>query len=612
MKYFRHTLVSAVVLFGCGSISAQILDDSTKNVYSAKTTFWFTEADVRELRDSLHVLDTLLYGFENFEAVDRSQHRLTDLGNIGTATRPVYYQFPQTIGARMGVDAYDPFFVYSRNIRYYDTKSPFIRIHSAFGMLGRNTVDVGYSRNVNPRWNVGADFRRISADKQIGASANRGDRNVESTGLAAYTSYRTKNERYHALFNFSWINHGIFETGGIDASEDASDAELFQYRDSPIRLSNVRAGDRRYNLHLFQKYSLNKQLQLYYSADLYRHGSTFTDLAPQQNEDFYGQILLSTDSTSELLEFREFMNEAGVLGEAGDISYNVYVKRRYLNYHDRYFSPFGSQVETYGGVKASAVLLDVWDTEGRIEYMQGGLFDISGRTSLPFLRLWLRSMRYKPGFQQQYYFGNHTSWQNDFEPQRADQLGGEIDLKVGPLRFMPALQFTRLAKYVYFNADSRPQQSNSGQLITSPSVSFDLALFEDFHINPQVIYTVVTGNESGIWRIPDWFSNIKLYYTGFWFNDYMQVQIGTDLHWKSTYYALDWNPVIQQFYLQNNFPVESYLVADLFFNFKVNNARFFAKATHINQPAAGGYFVAPWYPGQQRVFDMGVTWYFFD
>ncbi len=590
----------------------QILDDSTKNVYSAKTTFWFTEDDVRSLRDSLHVLDTLLYNFENFEEVDRSGHRLADLGNLGTATRPIYHQFPKTIGARLGVNAYDPFYTTSRNVRYYDTKSPFIKIHAAFGMLGRNTVDVSYTRNVNPRWNVGSDFKRISADKQIGASSNRGDRNVESTSWDLYTSYRSENDRYHALFNFSWMNHGTFETGGINVPEGASNAEIFQYRDSEIRLANATASDRRLNIHLFQKYKLTEELQLYYSFDAYRHQSAYVDRQLPQNINFYPQVLLSGDSTSELLQFRELMNDVGVLGKAGDISYNVYLKRRYVNYHNRYFVPYGGEVENYGGVKASALLFDIWDTEGRVEYMQGGLFDVYGRTSLPFVKLWLRSTRYKPGYQQQNYFGNHYSWDNSFEPQRADQLGGEIDVTAGPLNFSPSLTLTRVGNAVYFDTNSTPRQSGSGQLITSPSVSFDLALFQDFHINPQVTYTVVAGNDREIWRIPDWFSNVKLYYAGFWFDNYMQIHIGTDLHWRSTYFAHAWNPVLQQFYLQNSFAVESYLTADFFINFKVNNARFFAKVTHLNQPASGGYFVTPWYPGQQRVFDMGVTWYFFD
>jgi hypothetical protein len=35
--------------------------------------------------------------------------------------------------------------------------------------------------------------------------------------------------------------------------------------------------------------------------------------------------------------------------------------------------------------------------------------------------------------------------------------------------------------------------------------------------------------------------------------------------------------------------------------------------THINQPGnADGYFITPYYPGQHRVLDFGVTWYFFD
>jgi len=591
----------------------QILDDSTKNVYSARTTFWFTENDMRLLGDTLHVLDTLLLGHQNFDAVDVSNHMLVDLGNNGTATRHLYYEFPSLIGARLGIDAYNPYFVTTDNLRFYDTKSPFIKIKAIIGGQGRSIADVSYSRNINPRWNFGIDFKTLTSDKQIGASLNRGDRNVTSTSWDFYTSYRTENEKYQVLFSVNRIRHGVQETGGIDVTEDATTAELFQYRDSPIKLSKVKAEDYKFDFRLFQKYVLNEQVQLYYSLTRGRHENSYADPSLLANQTYYEQILISTDTTAELLQMADLTNEAGVMGKTGGLSYNLYLKRRYVNYNDRFSSPFGRQVESYGGVKAKATLFDVWDTKGKVEYMQGGLFDIEGSTQLPFLSLWVRSMRYRPGYQQLYYHGNHYTWDNSFEPQRADRLGGELNVKLGPLALRPGLNLTRVAKQVYFGSDSKPYQSGAGQLITSPAVAINLTIAEHYHIDPQVIYTAVTGNDAAIWQIPQWLFNARLYYEGYWFKESTLVQIGTELHWKSTYNALAWNPVVQQFYLQNTFPVDAYLVADLFLNFKVGNARYFAKMTHINQAGeANGYFVSPYYPGQKRVFDLGVTWYFFD
>lgn len=602
-----------VLLLVSGGLEAQVLDDSTKNPYSARTTFWFTEADVMALSDSLHVLDTLLYGVEDFDAVDVSDHTLVDLGNYGTATRSLYFLFPSIIGARLGIDAYDPYFTPSDQIKYYDTKSPWIKINALVGGLGRSLVDVGYSRNINPRWNIGIDFKLLTADKQIGASSNRGDRNVTSSAWDLYSSYKTKDDRYQVLFNVDRIRHNVLETGGIDIAEDATTAEIFQYRDSPIRLNGVKASDYKFNFHLLQKYKINDQVQMYYLLDRGEHENSFDDPNPSANEAFYPQTLITSDSTADFIQMRDLTNETGVMGKMGGLSYNLYVKRRYVSYNDRFSSPFGRQVESYGGAKINVKLFDVWDTETRVEYLQGGLFDIEGKTSLPFLNLWLRSMRYRPGYQQLYYFGNHYNWENDFEPQRADRLGGELNVKVGPLTLKPALNLTRVANYVYFGLDSQPLQSTSGQLLVNPSATMNLTIGKAFHINPQVIYTVVTGNDADIWRIPEWLINARIYYEGVWFNNYMPIQIGVDANWKSTYDGFAYNPVIQQFHLQNGFSIESYAAADLFINFKVGNARYFAKMTHINQPGnADGYFITPYYPGQHRVLDFGVTWYFFD
>ncbi len=609
-----------VVGIGClslvlssGRVQSQVLDDSTKNVYSTKTTFWFTENDIKTLSDSLHVLDTLLTGLENFDAVDLSNHTIVDLGNLGTATHPLYYQFPSLIGASLGIRTYNPYFIPSDRIKYFDTKSPWIKIKAVVGGLGRSVVDVGYSRNINPRWNIGIDFKLLTADKQIGATSNRGDRNVTSNGLDLYTNYRSKDDKYQLLFNVNRFRHNVNETGGIDVGEEATTAELFQYRDSPINLSGVKAYDYKLNFHLFQKYKISDELQVYYMLDKGRHDNSFEDPNPDANASYYPNIFITNDSTAELIQLRDLTNEAGLLGKMGGVSYNLYLKRRYVTYNDRFSSPFGAEVENYAGVKINARLFDIWDTDAKVELLQGGLFDIEGETSLPFLSLWLRSMRYKPGYQQQYYFGNHYSWTNDFEPQRADRLGGELNVVLGPLTIKPGLNLTRVANNVYFGKDSQPRQSGAGQLLINPSTSLELAIGDVFHVNPQVIYTAVTGNEADIWRIPEWLINARIYYDGVWFNDYLPIQIGVDVNWKSSYYGNAYNAVIQQFYLQDAFSIDAYAVADLFLNFKVGNARYFVKMTHINQPGvAQGYFMTPYYPGQRRVFDLGVTWYFFD
>ena len=72
-------------------------------------------------------------------------------------------------------------------------------------------------------------------------------------------------------------------------------------------------------------------------------------------------------------------------------------------------------------------------------------------------------------------------------------------------------------------------------------------------------------------------------------------------------------PVTQQFYLQNNFLVDRYLVADAFASLRVKRVRILLKMSHINEGLGGlGYYVTPRYLGMQRAFSFGIYWPLFD
>ena len=91
------------------------------------------------------------------------------------------------------------------------------------------------------------------------------------------------------------------------------------------------------------------------------------------------------------------------------------------------------------------------------------------------------------------------------------------------------------------------------------------------------------------------------------------MQFGLDMNWKSTYMANSYDPVTQQFYLQDDFELPSYLLVDVFFNFKIGNALLFVKMINLMEGIlADGYLATPFYRGTNRNFDLGLKWFFFD
>src|SRR5690606_22480913 len=103
--------------------------------------------------DVLHPIDTAITNFHrNASFVAMYNYLYQDLGNIGTAIRPIYYQPPAQTGVRPGFDVYNLYWD-TEQVRYYDTKSPYTNMKLVLGGKGRSITRATYSRNINPHWN---------------------------------------------------------------------------------------------------------------------------------------------------------------------------------------------------------------------------------------------------------------------------------------------------------------------------------------------------------------------------------------------------------------------------------------------------------------------------
>ena len=109
------------------------------------------------------------------------------------------------------------------------------------------------------------------------------------------------------------------------------------------------------------------------------------------------------------------------------------------------------------------------------------------------------------------------------------------------------------------------------------------------------------------------FVNGQLSYDNLFFQDNLDMQAGLDVHWKSAYDPLAYDPAIQQFYNQSSFHAPSFPVLDAFFNAKLKRARIFVKYNNLIQIfTKTGYFPTPYYPGQKNILDFGFDWSFYD
>ncbi len=612
---FIKFIFSIVLLQCCLHAGAQINIDSLskESPYGPFTTNYFTEEQIKLNDTVLHFLDTIPNNFQRFDRVSLSNWQYQNLGNLGTALWPVFYQAPDNIGRQSGFSSFDPYFKSPDQIRYFNTKSPYSSVKVVFGGEGRSLVDVQFSRNIDPLWNIGFDVTTINADKQIN-SAGEGDRNTISWAYDLYSSYKTPNNKYHALVNFSRIRHRVNESGGIIPPEIDPTSNLFGYNDdAKIWLNNAQSSELVVNYHVYHQYKFSDLFQVYHVLDRTTEKNKFEDASLGSESSFFDNFLIDDGETFDGSELNVFKNEVGIKGNVNKLYYNFYLKRRSLKYIPKYLPAPGIQNENYGGGLANYKFAENTMASFGAEFLTGGNFKFDGSFNSKWLDASFKSRKYLPSFLVNDFFGNHYEWHNNFQSIVSQTLDSRLKLKLGTVEIFPKLSYSTIENYVFFNTSKRPEQTEDNITILSPGLDLNLTFFKHMHFNSKMSYTLLEGDGADNMRIPELHLNGKLYYENLLFNKVMWAQIGLDMHWQSSYFAMDYDPITQQFFLQNDFEVPSYLIADLFISFKVKRFRWFFKMTNVLQNIeAEGYFATPFYTGQKRILDFGVNWMFFD
>ena len=192
------------------------LDDSTKVVYGPTSTKYFLEEDVFNNRKKLYNIDTIVDATHNYNFVQRNKNLYQDLGNLGTAIRPVFYKAPEQIGTMLGYDAFSLYTFKPSQVRYFNTKSPFSNIIYVPGGGEQDLLQFELSRNVDSLWNVGINVQRITANKQlIDKTAIADNSAISHWDFMVHSNYQTKNKKYSVLAYFNLSDHNSNDQGGV-------------------------------------------------------------------------------------------------------------------------------------------------------------------------------------------------------------------------------------------------------------------------------------------------------------------------------------------------------------------------------------------------------------
>ena len=297
------------------------------------------------------------------------------------------------------------------------------------------------------------------------------------------------------------------------------------------------------------------------------------------------------------------------------------------NQHD--ISVGGQLLKTLGKTFHYDISAEAWLAGSR-----AGQFHVDGHAELGFpllgdtvqLAATAFFHRSAPSFYMGQYYGKHYWWNNSLDQQIHSRILGEFSLKKTHTKLR--VGYDVLKNYTYFGIQNDRVKSGDNYLVqhndlnvrqsSSPINLLTLQLQQDFRLgilNWQNVLTLQKSSKEDILPVPTFnaYSNL---FIRFKIARVLDVDLGVDGRYFTSYYAPEYIPGIGTFGIQetdaSRTKIGNYPLLNAYANFQLQHTRFYIMFTHANGTDGGRYFFTPHYPLNQRVFQFGISWNFFN
>ncbi|QNH63875.1 putative porin [Hymenobacter sediminicola] len=622
------------------AVQAQVLDDSTKVLYGARTTRVLREADLLRDQNEGRIIDTALVNLPSARNWYHDSTFYQDLGHVGTAGRPLLWRTNTELGARLGRNAFDRYARDPATIPYYDSKSPYTFFRFIQGGNGEQVFELSYTRSINKNASIGIAYERFAANKVY--TNNPRESLVEHSNFLVFARFQSTDERYHALLNYNNVRHLAVEQGGINPSLSANTttpdttelSELFDYGEERPWLFTASNREHRDGIRFAQSYRLlGKGLTAYHVVDWHRQMNRFQDTKLPVNTTtntllYYPRARLSQTATDDRAEVQQVENTFGVLGRTTAVEYKLYARHRALSLATRNLvgepgelRPAANDGQDFsqlfvGGSAAFNYKIFAIETAGEVFALdinnpaQNQEYWVRGAAKVGPLTGEVLSTSFSPTLTQRQFDGNHYAWDNAFRNTFINQFTARLDQTLGQHRLEASGAIINITDLVYYNEAGAPAQLGVDRRLLTVSARYRFNVGNFFFDNQA--HATSGGDEEGL-RIPALVTNSKVYYQGYVFRKALFGQIGAEVYYQSTWRPYDYSPSNQQFYVQNHFTAANFAVADVFLTADIRTVAVLLKMAYVNQGILrDGYFVTPYYTGLPRRFELGIRWQFFD
>ncbi|MBS9767206.1 MAG: putative porin [Flavobacteriaceae bacterium] len=238
--------------------------------------------------------------------------------------------------------------------------------------------------------------------------------------------------------------------------------------------------------------------------------------------------------------------------------------------------------------------------KGFASYEQKPYFKVKGYIEMTDKSPDFNKILYQSGYEK-------YNWYNSFKNENIKILGGNFESKWGNVE----ANFTTIHNYTYFDEKSLPQQMASPVGILKLKVSNEFTFYK-FHLANTLMYQQVTSGAS-VYRTPKLITRNTLYFQdGVFKGDPLLLQVGVHFRYFTKYQMDAFNPVLNEFHLQNKQEIGDYPIFDFFVNGKIRQTRLYLKVENFAGRLTGfNYYSAPNHPYRDLVVRFGLVWNWF-
>jgi hypothetical protein len=208
-------------------------------------------------------------------------------------------------------------------------------------------------------------------------------------------------------------------------------------------------------------------------------------------------------------------------------------------------------------------------------------------------------------YQSDYIYYN---WNNDFNNEEIKLLGLEFNSdKWGNLK----ASYNLIDNYTYFDANSLPIQAT--EPLNYIKVKLNKAIsWRNFTLDNTVMYQLVSKGED-FFRVPELVTRNSLYYANHLFKSKpLYLQTGFTFKYFTAFNMNAFNPLLNEFVLQDIVEIGAYPMVDFFLNAQIRRTRLFLKVENITASYTGrNYYSAPNYPYRDLTVRFGIVWNWF-